>query len=232
MTYVGIVLIYLHCMSREQSMLGSCEGAPSGCMRAGGAGLAGTGGGPGAAGRAQLMSAVTDIVGLSFFATLDMATSILTSLVSQHSAGSTSSDHRTVHVKLSRSSKCDRLSAGHANYNGRGQNRRNCDIVISVICCMWYRSAASRPRCARSSDRRRWTAELDSLRSRIWQKTTTVDFRAVTGEGLAGSQSCSRSAYNHHTCTYKSDLMFERPHDDSHFLSKPCKWNQIGPVII
>lgn len=66
---------YLHCISREQSTLGT-EGIASGCsMLATGAGDAG--GGccwPGGSGRAQLISAVTDIVGLSFFATLDMAT--------------------------------------------------------------------------------------------------------------------------------------------------------------
>lgn len=58
-------------MSSEQSIL---EGAGSGCSRFGGVGVIGCGGCPGCRGRAQLISAVTDIVGLSFFATLDMAT--------------------------------------------------------------------------------------------------------------------------------------------------------------
>lgn len=63
-------------MSREQSMVGVVEYEGSCCSKLGvGAGAAGGGCcGPGGAGRAQLISAVTDIVGLSFFATLDMAT--------------------------------------------------------------------------------------------------------------------------------------------------------------
>lgn len=63
-------------MSREQSTLGTPEGVASGCSIEGaGAGDAGGGcSGPGGAGRAQLIRAVTDIVGFSFFATLDMAT--------------------------------------------------------------------------------------------------------------------------------------------------------------
>lgn len=68
--------MYLHCISREQSTLGIEDGIANGCrMLVIGAGDAG--GGccwPGGGGRAQLISAVTDIVGLSFFATLDMAT--------------------------------------------------------------------------------------------------------------------------------------------------------------
>lgn len=63
-------------MSIEQSTVDILEGGPRDCsILAVGAGAAGGGCcGPGGAGRAQLISAVTDIVGLSFFATLDMAT--------------------------------------------------------------------------------------------------------------------------------------------------------------
>lgn len=64
-------------MSMEQSTVGIIlDVVPKPCSMLGaGAGVAGGGCcGPGGAGRAQLISAVTDIVGLSFFATLDMAT--------------------------------------------------------------------------------------------------------------------------------------------------------------
>lgn len=58
---------------REQSTMGD-EGVGNGCSKLGGVGVIGCGGWPGGRGLAQLISAVTDMVGLSFFATLDMAT--------------------------------------------------------------------------------------------------------------------------------------------------------------
>lgn len=74
-------------------------------------------------------------------------TSILTSLVSQYRRlYLVRSPHCTPKIK-SHSYTRDRLRTGRAYYNARG---RNCDIVISAICCMRYRSAASRPRRARS----------------------------------------------------------------------------------
>ncbi|GBP23099.1 hypothetical protein EVAR_13119_1 [Eumeta japonica] len=66
----------IHCISKEQSTAGMLEGVGIGWRAEGaGAGAACCGTIPPAAatGRAQLISAVTDIVGLSFFAALDMA---------------------------------------------------------------------------------------------------------------------------------------------------------------
>lgn len=87
-------------MSIEQSTLGMVAGEPKVCsMLAEGAGAAGGGCcGPGGLGRAQLMSAVTDIVGLSFFATLDMATHEHPHITALHLDRSTSVLHTTTRL--------------------------------------------------------------------------------------------------------------------------------------
>lgn len=65
---------FSHWISSEQSTVGMLDGAANGCSKVpGDVGVIGCCCWPGGRGRAQFMSAVTDIVGLSFFAT-DMAT--------------------------------------------------------------------------------------------------------------------------------------------------------------